>query len=300
MNSLTTFDFNTNSISVVEIGGEPWFVAVDIYRVLGLNRSVIRRLDSDEVTLLRREQLGLTPGRDAAVISESGLYKLIMRSDKPEARSFQDWVTRVVLPAIRKDGGYIAGEERVATGEMGEEELIARALVVAQRKIERLSAENAGKERELKVNSLVTLTTMNVEPRVLDTDLAEALGMANVYDIRTLIRANSEELQVFGNISAQPINSGERGRPGTAFYLNEDQAVHVVGLSRTPKGRELRVQLTKMFNAWRRGERPSVQPALPDFTDPAEAARAWADQYDARLAAEEQVKLLEPAARVRK
>lgn len=54
----------------------------------------------------------------AVVISESGVFKLIMRSDKPEARSFQNWVTRVVLPAIRKDGGYIAGEEKVAVGEM--------------------------------------------------------------------------------------------------------------------------------------------------------------------------------------
>lgn len=57
------------------------------------------------------------------LISESGLYKLIMRSDKPEARRFQDWVTREVL-AIRKDGAYVAGEEKVKTGEMTEDELI--------------------------------------------------------------------------------------------------------------------------------------------------------------------------------
>lgn len=53
------------------------------------------------------------------VISESGLYKMVMRSNKPEARLFQDWVTQVVLPAIRKDGAYILGEEKVATGESG-------------------------------------------------------------------------------------------------------------------------------------------------------------------------------------
>jgi prophage antirepressor-like protein len=47
--------------------------------------------------------------RRLVVISESGLYKLVMRSNKPEARKFQDWVTRDVLPAIRKDGGYIMG-----------------------------------------------------------------------------------------------------------------------------------------------------------------------------------------------
>ena len=54
------------------------------------------------------------------IVSESGLYKLIMRSDKPIARYFQDWVTREVLPAVRKDGAYIMGEEKVRTGEMSE------------------------------------------------------------------------------------------------------------------------------------------------------------------------------------
>lgn len=51
--------------------------------------------------------------------SESGLYKLIIRSNKPEARPFQDWATRDVLPAIRKDGAYVMGEEKVATAIFG-------------------------------------------------------------------------------------------------------------------------------------------------------------------------------------
>lgn len=64
------------------------------------------------------------PNRSAFCVSEGGPYKLIMRSDKPEARAFQDWVTRVVLPAIPrlrlrrsdKDGAYVMGEEKVRTG----------------------------------------------------------------------------------------------------------------------------------------------------------------------------------------
>ena len=77
----------------------------------------------------------LFPGRTAraSLVSESGLYKLIMRSDKPEARKFQDWVTREVLPAIRKDGAYIMGEEKVRTGEMDEDELVLRAVAILQR-----------------------------------------------------------------------------------------------------------------------------------------------------------------------
>ncbi|WP_366518336.1 BRO family protein [uncultured Paracoccus sp.] len=64
----------------------------------------VSRLDQSEV-----ERVRLVQGRGSAnlIISESGLYKLAMRSDKPEARAFQDWVTRDVLPAIRKDGAYI-------------------------------------------------------------------------------------------------------------------------------------------------------------------------------------------------
>lgn len=69
-------------------------------------------LDSSERMALKKRHLpdgSLFPGRTAviALISESGLYKLVMRSDKPEAKRFQDWVTKDALPAIRKDGGYI-------------------------------------------------------------------------------------------------------------------------------------------------------------------------------------------------
>lgn len=70
-----------------------------------------------------------SPGNLARVslVNESGLYALIMGSEKPQAKSFKKWVTSVVLPAIRKDGGYIKGEEKVATGEMSEDELLARS-----------------------------------------------------------------------------------------------------------------------------------------------------------------------------
>lgn len=92
-----------NTIRVVEIDGNPWFVAKDVAQVLSLtNVSVaVLPLEPNEKTKLN---LGLA-GRAPIGISESGLYKIIMRSDKPEARAFQNWVTQVVLPSIRKDGG---------------------------------------------------------------------------------------------------------------------------------------------------------------------------------------------------
>ena len=114
------FEFNTATIRVVEIDGEPWFVASDVCKALGLNNvsHAISTLTNRDVRDQRLSSTGRT--RPNKIVSESGLYQLLFKSRKPEARKFQDWVTGTVLPAIRKDGGYIMGEEKVATGEMSE------------------------------------------------------------------------------------------------------------------------------------------------------------------------------------
>lgn len=86
-------------------------------------------LRDDEVRTIPR---GLITGKGMAqvtLLSESGLYKFILRSDKPQARPFQDWVTREVLPSVRKTGGYILGEEKVATSEVSEDARSASACV---------------------------------------------------------------------------------------------------------------------------------------------------------------------------
>lgn len=97
---------------MVDIDGNPWFVGVDCTMVLGLQPSAYRQIDRSEQSKLPRTQLGLRSGPDMTILSESGLFKLVLRSDKPEAKPFQDWVTKVVLPAIRKDGAYVMGEEK--------------------------------------------------------------------------------------------------------------------------------------------------------------------------------------------
>ncbi|MEE3047532.1 MAG: BRO family protein [Pseudomonadota bacterium] len=93
------------------IGDDPWFVAADVFEALaypkGSRTYQLKQLRDDEAVVLKSKTLieGVRP--DVKIISESGLYKLIMRSDKPQAKKFQDWVTRDVLPAIRKDGAYV-------------------------------------------------------------------------------------------------------------------------------------------------------------------------------------------------
>jgi len=154
MSNVSIYKFENNTeIRVVEIGGNPWFVALDVCRALDVytygttvnTTMAVKKLAADEYR--KEEGLNRIEGFDpraktVVLVSESGLYKLIMRSDKPEARRFQDCVTRDVLPAIRKDGAYILGEEKVATGELDEEAFVLKAIEILQRKIDRLSSEN--------------------------------------------------------------------------------------------------------------------------------------------------------------
>lgn len=93
------------------MNGEPWFVLKDVCKVLGIadHKVAARRLDQDEVC-----QTPLTDSigrqQETNIINESGLYNVILRSDKPEAKPFRKWVTSEVLPTIRKHGAYMTPE----------------------------------------------------------------------------------------------------------------------------------------------------------------------------------------------
>ncbi|WP_200480192.1 BRO-N domain-containing protein [Azospirillum brasilense] len=144
MNAVQTFTFDVDSIThgirLVEIDGAPWFVAADACKVLGLTNPTVAtaRLDADERAKLNLGQRGMGA---VNAVSESGLYALILQSRKPQAEAFQRWVARDVLPSIRKDGGYIAGQEKLASGELSDAEFLARSHLVALRIIESVTAE---------------------------------------------------------------------------------------------------------------------------------------------------------------
>lgn len=170
------FNYKENKIRTVEMNSKPWFVLKDVCAVLGISnpRMTAQRLDADEVNLA---DVIDSVGRhqETTVISESGLYNVILRSDKPEAKPFRKWVTNEVLPSIRKNGGYIAGQE-----EMTPAEIMAKAVLLAQKtiadrdaRIAALTEENAvlihkGEyfDELVDVNSLMNFT-----------DTAKALGV---------------------------------------------------------------------------------------------------------------------------
>ena len=98
-------------IRTITKDGEPWFVIADVCRALEIrnSRMVAGRLDRDELMSVK-----LTSGgqrREMTVINESGLYAVIIRSDKPQAQSFRKWLTFEVIPTIRRTGGYVSNEE---------------------------------------------------------------------------------------------------------------------------------------------------------------------------------------------
>ena len=128
MNDMQIFTYNSTEVRTVEMNGEPWFVLKDVCEVLdlGTTAKVAERLDADEKGMNQIH----TPGglQSVTVINESGLYNVILRSDKPEAKPFRKWVTSEVLPSIRKNGGYITGQEQLSP-----QELMAKALMVAQK-----------------------------------------------------------------------------------------------------------------------------------------------------------------------
>ena len=106
MANLQVFNYEDRNVRTVIKDGEPWFIAKDVCDILGIknSRDAMTRLDEDE-----KADVVLNDGRQnraMTIINEPGLYNLILRSDKAEAKTFKRWITHEVLPAIRKTGVY--------------------------------------------------------------------------------------------------------------------------------------------------------------------------------------------------
>lgn len=105
-------------------------MASDVCKALGIanNRDAVARLDEDEKGVALTDTLGGV--QNLTTVNEPGLYALVLSSRKPEAKAFKRWITHEVIPSIRKHGGYVAGQEH-----MSDEELMAKALLMAQKTI---------------------------------------------------------------------------------------------------------------------------------------------------------------------
>ena len=147
------------SVRTVEIDGEPWLVGKDVAVALGYSnpqKAIRDHVDDEDKTLNDSFTVNGTP---AVLINESGMLSLVLSSKLESAKAFKHWVTKEVLPSIRKTGGYIAGQEN-----MSDSELMAKALLVAQKQIE---------ERQKRIDTLTQKVELDA-PKVLFADAVAA------------------------------------------------------------------------------------------------------------------------------
>lgn len=235
MNNIQIFKYENNDVRTVEMNDEPWFVLKDVCGVLGLSNHKVtaQRLDRDEVS---QTYLTDSIGRkqETTVINESGLYSVILRSDKPEAKPFRKWVTSEVLPSIRKNGGYIAGQEQ-----MTPEELMAKALLVANKTL----AERDARISELTVQNTIMqpkaeyfdeLISRNTLTNFRET--AKELGISEKAFIRFLI----DKKYIFRNQRGKLMPYADRSDGWFEVKECYNEKTNWSGIQTlvTPKGRE--------------------------------------------------------------
>ncbi len=140
MNEMQIFHYENNEVRTILKDGEPWWVLADVCQVLEIenSRNVAARLDEDEKNTVHLTD-GIRGNPNMTIINESGLYKVILRSDKPEAKKFTRWVTHEVLPAIRKTGQYHVSPKTAAVRRaLTTDDYIKAASLVANCRNERL------------------------------------------------------------------------------------------------------------------------------------------------------------------
>lgn len=145
-NEIRKFDFKGASLrTLTDEAGEPWFVAKDVCDILGIDTNHLSEsLDSDEMNTLRITEGNVRGNPNKIIISEPGLYRLVMKSRKPEAKEFQRWVTHEVLPQIRKTGGYIPTTD--ADDDMT---ILAKAVMIGQRTMEEQKRKIAAQQTRI-------------------------------------------------------------------------------------------------------------------------------------------------------
>lgn len=237
-NEIQQFDFKGASLrTLTDEAGEPWFVLKDCMSILDLGNptETVKMFDEDEFSTAevidsigRRQQ--------AYIISEPGLYRLVMRSRKPEAKEFQRWVTHEVLPSIRRTGGYIPTTD--ADDDMT---ILAKAVMIGQRTME------AQKQKITEQQTRI----VELEPKARFADaVAASDGTCLVGELAKMLRQNGMDigqnrlfrlLQADGYLGKSGSNRNvptQRAMDLGLFRIKETTVTHADGhttVSRTPK-----------------------------------------------------------------
>ena len=201
MNEMKIFNFENNDVRTHVINDEPWFVGKDVADILGYSNSrkaLSDHVDDEDKGVTKSDTLG--GNQNITIINESGLYSLILKSKKPEAKQFKRWVTREVLPTIRKHGAYNA---KVPTTQR---ELVQLALSANEETNQRIDViEN--KIHDIEENKLITTE---------DKGTIDSHVRKKVYQICKDLRLNQEAKSMLfkdlGSSIKQLFNVPNRGR----------------------------------------------------------------------------------------
>lgn len=208
--------------------GEPMFVAKDVCSVLGISkyRDAMASLDEDEGCPVIVD----TPGgkQQMTAVTEPGFYKLVMRSRKPEAKAFQRWVTHEVLPALRRDGGYMVARDETP------EQTMARAVLLAQATIDRQRDRIA----ELEPKALFADAVAASDGTCLVGELAKMMRQNGLTVGQNRLFAMLREDGYLGNVGSNRNVPTQRAMDLGLFRIKETAVTHSDGhvtISRTPK-----------------------------------------------------------------
>ena len=230
MSNLAVFDNHEfgQIRALVDAQGAPAFVAKDVCLALGIGkyRDAVSTIDDDE----RGSVLVDTPGgkQQMTTVTEPGFYKLVMRSRKPEAKAFQRWVTHEVLPALRRDGGYMVARDETP------EQTMARAVLLAQATIDRQRDRIA----ELEPKALFADAVAASDGTCLVGELAKMMRQNGVNVGQNRLFAMLREDGYLGNVGGNRNVPTQRAMDLGLFRIKETAVTHSDGhvtISRTPK-----------------------------------------------------------------
>lgn len=214
--------------ALVDSQGAPALVAKDVCLALGISkyRDAVSTIDDDE----RGSVLVDTPGgkQQMTTVTEPGFYKLVMRSRKPEAKAFQRWVTHEVLPALRRDGGYMVARDETP------EQTMARAVLLAQQTIDRQKSRIA----ELEPKALFADAVAASDGTCLVGELAKMMRQNGVDVGQNRLFAMLREDGYLGNVGQNRNVPTQRAMDLGLFRIKETAVTHSDGhvtINRTPK-----------------------------------------------------------------
>lgn len=159
MNELQIFNSpEFGQVRTIVIDNEVWFVGKDVAEALGYsdtNQAIRKHIDEEDK--LTRQIDGIGQKREMYIINESGLYSLVLSSKLPTAKKFKRWITKEVIPSIRKHGGYIVNKP------MNQLEILAQSVKILQEQEQKLAEHDTRIEKiENNVNEIKELEKMNV------------------------------------------------------------------------------------------------------------------------------------------